>query len=345
MRLGEVSAPFKTAFGWHIVKLLESKEIPLLEDVKDNIKKKVKQDSRNSLRNKALLSKIKKQYNFKQYNSRLSEISKYIDESLSKGKWKSEKAETLKRNLFVLDGKYYSQTDFVAFVYANQMQVQDDSPTYFNALFQSFISETCLNYEDSKLEEKHPEFRTLLQEYTDGILLFDLMDNKVWTKAIKDTLGLQEFFEDNKQDYMWGKRVDAKIYTCIDEIIAKKTLRQIKKRHRMPYLKDEDVLKKVNYSSPLNLQISEQKYSKDENEYITKAGWEVGISDFIKGKDGSIIIVDILETIPPEQKQLSETKGKVISDFQDYLETKWLQELRAKYPVIINTDVLYSLIK
>ena len=225
------------------------------------------------------------------------------------------------------------------------MEVKDNYQTYFNDLYNAFVNEICLNYENSRLETKHPEFKALLQEYTDGILLFDLMDDMVWTKAIKDTLGLQNFFENDLDNYMWDERVEAKIYTCIDEEIAKKTLHQIKKRHRMTYLIDEDVLKKVNYSSPLNLQITTKKFSRDENEYISDVRWEIGTSDFIKGKDGSIIIVDILGILPSQKKELSETKGKVISDFQDYLEKSWISELKRKYEVKVNTDVLHSLIK
>lgn len=343
--IGETSTVFKTPFGWHVVKLLEKKPIPAFEDVKDNLKKKVNQDSRNALRDKALISKIKKEYNFKQYSSRLNEISKYIDESLSKGKWASEKTNLLKRNLFVLDANYYTQADFIAFILANQMQVKDNYQTYFNDLYKAFVSESCLSYENRRLEEKYPKFKSLLQEYTDGILLFDLMNDKVWTKAIKDTLGLQTFFNNNKENYMWSERVEAKIYTCIDEAVAKKTLRQIKKRHRMLYLTDEDVLKKVNYSSPLNLQILGKKYSQQENDYVNEAGRNIGISKNIKGKDGSIIIVDILALIPPQQKELSETKGKVISDYQDFLEKQWLDELKEKYQVRVNAQVLHSLIR
>ena len=342
-KTGEVSAPFKTAFGWHVVKLLEKREISELKDIKEDLRKKVKQDSRNNLRDKAIVSKIKKENNFKQYSNRLNEIAKYIDKSLEDGEWKSEKAATLKRNLFVLDGNYYSQADFIQYVLANQMKVSDNYQTYFNSLYELFINEICINYEKSKLEERYPEFKALLQEYTDGILLFDLMDDMVWTKAIKDTLGLQDFFDFNNKKYMWGERVDAKIYTCIDETISKKTLRYIKRGHKLSFITDEYILEKINRGSPLNLQITANKYSKDENVYVSRTNWDVGVSDLIKGKDGSIIIVDILSVIHPIKKELSETKGKAISDYQDYLEKNWLDELRAKYPVTINKKVLYSL--
>ncbi len=344
-KTGEVSAPFKTAFGWHVVKLLEKREISELKDIKEDLRKKVKQDSRNNLRDKAIVSKIKKENNFKQYSNRLNEIVKYIDKSLEDGEWKSEKAATLKRNLFVLDGNYYSQADFIQYVLANQMKVSDNYQTYFNSLYELFINEICINYEKSKLEERYPEFKALLQEYTDGILLFDLMDDMVWTKAIKDTLGLQDFFDFNNKKYMWGERVDAKIYTCIDETISKKTLRYIKRGHKLSFITDEYILEKINRGSPLNLQITANKYSKDENVYVSRTNWDVGVSDLIKGKDGSIIIVDILSVIPPIKKELSETKGKVISDYQDYLEKNWLDTLRVKYPVAINKKVLYSLIQ
>ncbi len=344
-KTGELSAPFKTDFGWHVVKLLDKREISELEDIKEDLRKKIKQDSRNNLRDKAIVSKIKKENNFKQYSNRLNEIAKYIDKSLEDGEWKSEKAATLKRNLFVLDGNYYSQADFIQYILENQMKVSDNYQTYFNSLYELFVNERCINYEKSRLEERYPEFKALLQEYTDGILLFDLMDDMVWTKAIKDTLGLQDFFDFNNKEYMWGERVDAKIYTCIDEAISKKTLRYIKRGHKLSFITDEYILEKINRGSPLNLQITANKYSENENVYVSKTNWDVGVSDLIKGKDGSIIIIDILSVIPPIKKELSETKGKVISDYQDYLEKNWLDTLRVKYPVAINKKVLYSLIQ
>ena len=121
--------------------------IPTFEDVKDKLKKKVNQDSRNALRDKALISKIKKEYNFKQYSSRLNEILNYIDVSLVEGKWASEKANSLKRNLFILDKNYYTQADFVAFILANQAVVKNNYQSYFNDLYQAFVSKTCLDYE------------------------------------------------------------------------------------------------------------------------------------------------------------------------------------------------------
>ncbi len=83
-----------------------------------------------------------------------------------------------------------------------------------NALYSEFVNESCLAYEESKLDSLYPDFRNLMQEYRDGILLFELTDKKVWSKAVKDTVGLKEFYETNKKNYMWGDRLEATIYTC-----------------------------------------------------------------------------------------------------------------------------------
>ena len=343
--IDNISKPFRTDFGWHIVKLIEKSPIASFNDVKDELKKKVYQDSRNALRDIALISKIKKEYNFKSYIKNLEELLSYVDDRLVNGIWEINNNKNLNKKLFVLDGINYSQNSFINYITSNQAKVNLDYTVYFNDLYNSYINNVCLDYENSMLEEKHPEFRALLREYSDGILLFDLMDEMVWSKAIKDTIGLKEYFDNNNNNYIWDERAVTKIYTCIDERVAKRTLYQVKRKNRYNKIDDNDILKKINYSSPLNLQIIEGKYIKGENTYISSTEWKVGTSNLINDKDGSVIIVDILEILPRQRKQLSETRGKVISDYQDYLESSWVLELKKKYNVKVNTTVLYKLIQ
>ena len=338
-----VSKPFRTDFGWHIVKLIEKSSIASLNDVKEELKKKVYQDSRNALRDIALISKIKKEYNFKSYIKNTEEILSYIDDRLVNGNWEINNDKRLNKTLFVLDGINYNQNSFIKYIISNQTKVNLHYKIYFNDLYNAYINKICLDYENSKLEDKYPEFKALLREYSDGILLFDLMDEMVWSKAIKDTIGLKEYFDNN--NYIWEERAFAKIYTCIDERVAKRTLYQVKRKNRFNKIDDNDILKKINYSSPLNLQITEGKYIKGENTYLSSMEWKVGTSNLINDQDGSVIIVDILEMIPRQRKQLSETRGKVISDYQDYLESSWVSELKKKYKVKVNTTALYTLIQ
>ena len=213
-----------------------------------------------------------------------------------------------------------------------------------DAMYTAFVNEELLAYEESQLETKYPEYKALLKEYREGILLFDLTNAKVWTKAVEDTVGLQNFYTKNSGNYMWENRVDATVYSCIDLATAKRVKRAIYKKHR-GNISDAEILEIANEDAPLSLQINANKFIKGENEYVDSVNWKVGISGDIKTKDGSYIIVDIHEVLAAGKKELNETRGKVISDYQNTLEAEWIASLQEKYIVSINKEVLYSLIK
>ena len=174
-------------------------------------------------------------------------------------------------------------------------------------------------------------------EYRDGILLFELTDKKVWSKAVKDTTGLKEFYEKNKTNYMWGDRLDATVYTCANAEIAKEVRKQMKK------IDDVDtLLAKINKSSQLNLQVKSAKFAKNDNEIIDKIEWKTGLTKDIP-KDNQVVFVDVKQVLPAQPKSLDESKGLVTADYQNALEKEWIQTLRAKYPVQIKQDVVDSI--
>src|SRR5438128_8871685 len=116
-------------------------------------------------------------------------------------------------------------------------------------MYNEWVNESALAYEEKMLDVNYPDFKSLMQEYRDGILLFELTDKKVWSKAVKDTVGLKEFYEKNKSNYMWPDRLDATIYTCANAEVAKET------RRLMKTIDDVDTLMaRVNTDNPLNLQ-------------------------------------------------------------------------------------------
>jgi len=211
-------------------------------------------------------------------------------------------------------------------------------------MYLAFVNEELLAYEESQLETKYPEYKALLQEYREGILLFDLTNTKVWSKAVEDTVGLQNFYTENKSNYSWENRVEASVYSCIDLATAKAVKRAIYKKHR-GNVTDAEILTKTNTDAPLSLQINTKKFVYGENEYVDAVDWKLGIAADIKTKDGSYIIVDIHEVLASGVKELNETRGKVISDYQNALEIEWIDSLQSKYKVSINKEVLYTLIK
>ena len=335
-QVGDVSNPFRTQYGWHIITLLERKEIPEFELVKAELKTKIESDSRNELSKEALFTKLHKTYKVVNNPKVFTAFRKKTANAIALGKFKSSLKDNSK--LVSISGKEITVNSFVNYILSNQK-----SGNNIDQLYIDFINEELLAYEESQLEINYPEYKNLLQEYRDGILLFNLTNTKVWTKAVKDTIGLQNFYSENMSNYLWSDRVDATIYSSIDLATAKAVKRAIYKKHR-GNLTDAKILTEINDNAPLSLQINSKNFVKGENKFIDSVDWKIGIAKDIKTKDGSYIIIDIKEVLSSGIKKLNETRGKVISDYQNALEKEWIAELLKKYNVSVNKDVLYTLI-
>jgi len=156
---------------------------------------------------------------------------------------------------------------------------------------------------------------------------------------------LNEFFQQNKENYTWDDRVEATIYTCNNINTSLKVRAHIFKNKLGLESKNDDLLSKANETNPLSLKIESKKYLKGDNKFIDELKWVKGTSPNIKQSDDSIVIIDIHNVLPKTYKTLEETKGKVISDYQSELESAWINILRNKYSVNVNKEVLYSIIK
>ena len=335
--IGDMSAPFRTEYGWHIITLLERKGIPKFEDIKVELKRKIESDSRGELSKQALFDKLHKTYKVANNPKVYTAFRMKTANTIASGTFSPLSENNAK--LVTINGKAIAVSSFVNYILLNQKAGSD-----FDEMYTAFVNQELLAYEESQLETKYPEYKALLQEYREGILLFDLTNTKVWTKAVEDTVGLQNFFTANNSNYRWENRVDASVYSCIDLATAIRVKRAIHKKHR-GNITDAEILTETNTDAPLSLQINSKKFVKGENEYVDAVDWELGIAADIKTNDGSYIIVDIHEVLASGLKELNETRGKVISDYQNTLELEWIASLHEKYKVSINNEVLYTLIK
>ena len=213
--------------------------------------------------------------------------------------------------------------------------------TILGLILDRMVEAKVMQLEDDNLEEKYPEFKDIMKEYRDGILLFELMDEKVWTKAIKDTAGLEAFYEANKTKFMWDKRLDAKIYVCKDEAVAKKARKLAKKQAKKGWSNDR-ILEKINADSQLALDIREGKYLKGDDPIIDKIEWKQGLSENMN-IDNQTIFVSVLQVLPPQPKAISEARGIITAAYQTKLEEDWIKELRNKYNFKVDENVLKSI--
>ncbi len=335
--IGDISVPFLTDYGWHVIKLIDKKPIGEFSKIEPSLRKMIEKDSRSELSQKALYEKLRRLYKVRNMAKTYSSFRKKEALNIAKGFFVNLSVDN--STLLTIEGTNISVNDFSEYISLNQVVGSDIDQMYID-----FVNKQLLSYEDSKLEEKYPEYKALLKEYREGILLFDLTNKKVWAKAVEDTIGLESFFTANQHSYTWPERADATIYKCINLTTAKKVKRDIYKKKR-GHLTNNEILQKINANAPLSLQINSKKFLRGENEYIDNVQWKAGIAKDIVLKDGSYIIIDIHKLIPSGAKELNETRGKVISDYQNLLEKEWLLDLKSKYVVKINMEILYSLIK
>ncbi len=333
--IGDYSTPILTPYGWHIIKLIEKKIPGTLADEKSELKQKVIKDSRGNLPKEVVLLRARNEYGVTEYPEALKQFYTVVTDTIFFGKWNVDLAKDLTQPLFKIGNLTVNQNEFASYIATKQRKHEkEDIGRYVDKLYADFLNENLIKYENNNLEQKYPEFKALMNEYRDGILLFDLTDQKVWTKAVKDTTGLTAFYERTKSNYMWDTRIDASIYTLKKEANIEKVRNFINSG-----LTDADILKEINTDSLKVLSIESGKFSKYDNKLLDGISWVPGFSkDF--NSDSATVFVYIRKVLKPETKALNEARGLITADYQNYLEKEWIAALRSKYPVVVNKAVL-----
>jgi len=343
LKPGEYSKPVRTMYGWHIIKLINTKKPGTFEEEKAGLEERIKKDSRSQLSKKSVIANIKKNNNFKVYDEAKAEIFASIDTTVLNQQFSADSLPTtLTKPLIKLGKVIKTQVDFANYVTKNQKkQANIDKDVYLSKLFNQFVEKTCMDFKDVNLENEYPEFASLMQEYHDGILLFNLSDEKVWSKAVKDTTGLKKFYSENKVNYQWGSRALATVYHINKKEDVSKALNIIKS-----YDSDGDVAETLLSDSITSVKIIPGKFEKGDNKYVDTVTWEPGFYEAGSSDVEDLhVYVKIKKIIKPQAKELEEARGLVTADYQNYLEKEWVKNLKQKYPVTVNEKVLNKVIE
>ncbi len=333
----EFSEPVKTSYGYHIIKLVSKSGVKSLDEERENIKKRVEKDMRAKVSEEVVLKRILKENKFKEYTKVKDAFIATIDTTLKEGKYVVAEGVDQNQVLFKLQKQNYKISDFVEYIKKNESsQPFMSEGSYAYQLYGEFLKESAFAYEDAHLEEKYPDFKLLVQEYHDGILLFDLMDKEVWKKAELDTAGIKAFYDANKNEYMWGKRVKTILVNVNNEESLprmEELIRQDLKADSLKAIVKSEGLKGVTIKSPY--------FQQGDNVDIDETEWVAGTIRVIPSTvDKSTKIVKILEVREPEPKTYREARGIITSAYQTKLENDWLEALKAKYPVTVDEKVL-----
>lgn len=362
---GEYSKPFKTPYGWHIVKRISMTPLGSYDDMYRELKLKVERDIRAESTRESFVKSLKTQYNFSDNSNKLLPLFyNTMGTEIFSGKWQgltdhANDAEVL----CSFADKFYTVGDFEKYLIESQTQGKtEDIELYIRRKYDLFCKEMILAYEDSQLEKKYPEFKSLMQEYRDGILVFDVMQNEIWNKASKDTVGIRNYYETHQSDFTYPVRYKGDLYRCMNKETADQVTAYLKS-DTMDYSK---IQMAINTSSELTLMIKRNTFNSETTEAFriekTKQAdpnadpckkskpakapkyrkFKVGLNKTFVYKD-EYYVFDVEEVMQPRSRDFNEARGLVTAAYQNEMEAKWLQELRNRYKVVVNYDVLYAL--
>jgi len=340
LKPGQYSQPFVSSFGWHILKVIERKPIGSYNDTKEVLRQKITRGDRLEALNQSFVEKLKKKYHYKADLKALDKVNAVLTDSVFLGKWKIAAPNKLSKSLCSFDGRSYTQLDFANYIAANQIpRNKMDKKQYTTVRFNSFVNKELLDYEDQHLETKYPEFKDLVKEYHDGLLVYALTDLNVWTKAETDTTGLRSFYEQNRNNYLLDTRLDASVYTVFNSTRIEKVRAMILKG-----ISEEEILKSYNSDTNKVVTVEHHMYLRGESPVIDLIDWKEGLSKNVD-TDGTTMFVLVHNVLPPMPKPLKDIRGIVVSDYQNYLEKSWMSGLRKKYTCTVNNNVFEQIEK
>lgn len=305
----EYSEPFKTAYGWHIVRFIKRYPVGSFEDMKEELLQKTKKDGRAKTLANPVVIRLKKEYAIE-----VNEEAKMAFKDVQMGVVK----DSLSDWLVTIEKDTLTQEDFAAYIKNRRDRKALD-------VFDAFVDEEILSYYKAHLEETNEEFKYLFQEYKNGLLLFDLMKLKIWDAAQNDSIGLHNYYEQHLSDYVKPETFKSIVVSTKNEAEAVSLQDYIGKTTSIDTIQQamvakEDVLFKTG------------DFKADDAIFPENVDLTPETTNSYKD-DGYHVIVKIVSTEPAVQQAFDDVKGRVISDFQNQIQEDWLEELRGQHKV------------
>ncbi len=327
---GDYSKPFQTRYGWHIVKLLKKYPVPPFDKAKIELKQKILRSERAQMGKEKLLQQIAEKFPIHMQGT-LKEVNRYINRDFFKNKWTIPTGKINNKILFEIDGKEkITYKDFFEYLYKRQQHNVNNfnnKKQIIDKLFGQFKKDKLFTYYMNHLEDIYPDFARTMSEYKNGLMLFYIKSDMVWNKAATDTIGQKEFFNKNHSKYKSPEKYQVLMVQANDQKTARKIVKYLKKGKTVKYLK-----KKFN-----DLIIKQKEFDKNDD-FIQKH--QLKQNQIVTYKDGNqYMVLKLTAVIPESEVAFKNVAGKVITQYQDYLEQQWLKDIEQKYPVKLNEEI------
>lgn len=335
---GEISEPFATSYGYHIVLTTGHRDMPSYEESLPAIDHSIASDSRANAPRKAKLEQLRKQYGAELIPSALNKVHSLI---AGHGKLDSIMIQQLTSDytpIAVVNGRKVLVSDVAKSLPAY------GSPVSAPAAADEFDRVAAERLDDATAEEARAnlaatdaDYRNLINEYRDGILLFEISNRNVWDKSNKDREGLEAFFESHRADYKWDTpRYKAIIVSATSDSIAQAAEKYLKENP----VGVDSLVQRLRANFGRNIKVERKVFAKGEDAVVDYLGFQ-GDKPAPQGKWVAFFTYEGKLLNAPEEA--ADVRGAVVNDYQQWLEEQWLNRLRKEYPVKINKKELKKL--
>lgn len=334
--IGDVSKPFKTAYGWHIMKLYGKKPIESFETMKPELEQKVKRDERSKLIDNALYSSLKSKYKISKEQPALNYFASIVNDSYFQGAWELPKDFKGDKPLVKIGNKQFTYQEFGNYLVANQRNTLNkiDSKILVSNNYETFLNTNVVQYQEDSLESENEDYANIVSEYRDGLLLFDLMENTIWNSAKTDSLQIENYYNQHKNKYSTPERIDAVVASSKNQKTLKKVAKLLKQGMAL-----EQIKTLINSNDKIDVIFTKDTMERNHQALPKDFEFKKGISK-IYSHNGAFVVVQVKDVLPETIQTLEEAKGLIISDYQTFKEDEWLKELANKYKIVINQEAL-----
>ena len=336
--VGEISKPFKTQFGYHIVKLLNKRELEPFEEKCKEIENKLKTGGYFISLYQPGIENMKKEFGFKKENASYQLLLSKANTIYPTDSLFYESFENQEIPLFTIGNTKYSVNQFINFLKKNNRSPYTMSTDLLDDRLQWFEYNSLNEFKDKSLESKYPDFKNLIQEYRDGILMFEISNKEVWGKASEDIEGLTAYFEKNKQNYAWDEPYyKGYVVLAKDAKTKKKMQKEISGKNpetAVQYLYDNYKVGAVSY-----VKVEKGLFKKGDNAFVDEAAFKSGVAVRPAEFQDFFLMGKILKV--PESYM--DIRGLVVTDYQNYLEEVWIKALNEKYKVTAYPEVFKTM--
>lgn len=339
---GDLSKPFQTSFGYHILKLLEAK--PAAADINNpavlaNFEEKAAKDNRMDKAKKELMEKKLALIKYKpaKYNQR--DLFIFTDSALVKANPAPIKGINKNTALFSFAKQNVKAGDWINFVKPVRNAPDQNSQDSYPDLFKRFIQSAADEYYRKNLNDYNAGFSKQVKEFKEANLLFGIMEKNVWGKANADTAGLIQYYNLHKLKYTWPPSADAIIVTCNNLKLAEEIQQKLKD--------SVSRWRQITSSYGSNVVADSSRFELGQLAVVERTNFTPGLlTTPVKNTNEETYTFNYIVNVyrEPAPRSFEDSRGMVISDYQQVVEDKWIAELKKKYPVIVNEAVFKSIL-